>query len=64
MHWADQAALAREIVVEKLRAAIIAARRRKRRAAIANAIIKLELAASREGRALPSGMVGPSSRVA
>jgi hypothetical protein len=53
---------AREIVIEKLRDAIIAARRRKRRAAIAKAIVKLEVAASREGRALPSGTAGPSSR--
>jgi hypothetical protein len=46
---------AREIVIEKLRDAIIAARRRKRRAAIANAIVKLEVAASREGRAPSRG---------
>jgi hypothetical protein len=54
---------AREIVIEKLRDAIIAARRRReRRAAIAKAIVKLEIAASQEGRALPSGMAGPPSR--
>jgi hypothetical protein len=39
---------AREIIIEKLRDAIVAARRRKRRAAIAEAIVKLEVAASRE----------------
>jgi hypothetical protein len=39
---------AREVIIEKLRDAIIAARRRReRRAAIAKAIVNLEVAASR-----------------
>jgi hypothetical protein len=44
-----------EIVIEKLRDAIIAARRRReRRTAIAKAVVKLEVVAGREDKSIPN----------